>query len=161
MSRKKCCRRKNQQTASLIGEPTINTPKASGRRESLRSVSWTNHFGERTRLVHDSIELCDGRNHRDSHILMKDNFDLSNAEDQSEYGHELVHVAKSGGIAGAKITMRKKTGSICGIHGFSPSRWWKKRCTSNQHRRSLSTSRQSLETKHHRRRDEWHRCHSL
>ena len=39
----------------------------------------------------------------DSHILMKDNFDLSNAEDQSEYGHELVHVAKSGGIAGAKI----------------------------------------------------------
>jgi hypothetical protein len=39
----------------------------------------------------------------DGEIIVNSNFDLSTAEDQSLYAHELYHKAKSGGAAGDKI----------------------------------------------------------
>ena len=39
----------------------------------------------------------------DGEIIVNSNFDLSNAEDQSLYAHELYHQARSGGAAGNKI----------------------------------------------------------
>ena len=92
----------------LIGEPRINKPKGLLGDMKVSEAShgqivsgkgpdqFLDSIGARAATLYDPVS-------GDSHILMKDNFDLSNAEDQSEYGHELVHVAKSGGIAGAKI----------------------------------------------------------
>ena len=108
MRRKKSVVGERTSRNPLIGEPTINTPKAllgdmkiseashgqivSGKGPDLFLES----IGARAATLYDPVS-------GESHILMRDNFDLSNAEDQAEYGHELVHVAKSGGIAGATI----------------------------------------------------------
>ena len=39
----------------------------------------------------------------DGEIIVNSNFDLSDAEDQSLYAHELYHKARSGGAAGDQI----------------------------------------------------------